>query len=97
MWIGVIVAAVFIPLGISGGAVGSTAYCQYTSFSSSSSAGLIAPLIYDTLVFTAISWQLVRVASAEMGCRDTLHLLCSGRGLPAFTMHILVDGQLYYL
>ncbi|KJA17091.1 hypothetical protein HYPSUDRAFT_1104878 [Hypholoma sublateritium FD-334 SS-4] len=96
-WIGLIVAALFVPLGISAGAIGPTRYCRYTAFKPSSYAGLIGPLIYDTLVFAAISWRLIQVASVEMSCRDTLHILFSKRGLPAFTARILVDGQLYYL
>ncbi len=29
LWIGLIVAALFVPLGITGGPVGPTLYCQY--------------------------------------------------------------------
>ena len=97
LWMGLIAASLFVPLGISGGPIGPTRYCQFTSFSRSSYAGLIGPLIYDTLVFSAISWRLIRIGSVEMGYRDTVHTLFSRRGLPAFTAHILVDGQIYYL
>ena len=97
LWIGLIVAALFLPLGITGGPVGPTLYCQYTSFTQSSYAGIIGPLIYDTLVFAAISWRLMLVASVEMNCKSTVQILFSRKGLPAFTARILVDGQIYYL
>ncbi len=97
LWIGLIVAALFVPLGISGGPVGTTLYCQYTNFSQASYAGIIGPLVYDTLVFAAISWRLMQVASVEINCRSTLQILFSKKGLPAFTAHILEDGQIYYL
>ena len=90
-------AALFVPLGVSGGPVGTTLYCQYTDFSQASYAGIIGPLIYDTLIFAAISWRLIQVASVEMSCRSTLQILFSKRDLPAFTARILVDGQIYYL
>ena len=97
LWLGLIAASLFVPLGTSGGPIGPTHYCQYTSFSESSYAGLIGPLIYDTLVFAAISWRLIHIRSVEMGYRDTVRTLFSKKGLPAFTARILVDGQLYYL
>lgn len=90
-------AGLFIPLGIAGGEIGPTHYCHYTAFRQSTYAGLIGPVVYDTLVFVAISWRLIQVASMEMSCRNTVHILFSRKGLPAFTASILVDGQLYYL
>ncbi len=70
---------------------------KHTNFSQASYAGIIGPLVYDTLVFAAISWRLIQVASVEMNCRSTLQILFSRKGLPAFTARILVDGQIYYL
>ncbi|KJA17097.1 hypothetical protein HYPSUDRAFT_1104897 [Hypholoma sublateritium FD-334 SS-4] len=97
LWIGLIASSLFIPLGMSGGAIGSTLYCQYTSIAQSAYVGVVGPLVYDTLVFGAISWRLIHVGSVDMSCRETFHALFSRRGLPEFTDGILVDGQLYYL
>ncbi len=97
LWIALMGTALFVPIGISGGSIAATQYCQFTSFSHSSNAGVIGPLAYDTLVFAAISWRLIHVGSEDMCCRDIVHTLLSRKGLPAFTARILVDGQLYYL
>ncbi|KJA22358.1 hypothetical protein HYPSUDRAFT_41000 [Hypholoma sublateritium FD-334 SS-4] len=96
-WVGLSVAGVFVPLGISGGSLGPTRYCRFTSSTATASFGLIVPLVYDTPVFAAISWRLSRIASVEMGYKDSMRILFSGRGLPRFTRSLLVDGQLYYL
>ena len=97
LWLGLLVATIFVPIGIVGGAIGSTLYCQDAKFALYVTAGQIAPLVYDTLVFIAISWRLSRVAYEEMGIKGNLKAMIFGEGLPAFTKSLLVDGQLYYL
>ncbi|KJA22359.1 hypothetical protein HYPSUDRAFT_164547 [Hypholoma sublateritium FD-334 SS-4] len=97
LWLGLLVATIFVPIGIIGGTVGPTLYCQDAQVALYVTAGQIAPLVFDTLVFVAISWRLCRTACAEMGIKGSVKVMILGKGLPAFTKSLLVDGQLYYL
>lgn len=97
LWLGLLVATIFVPIGIVGGTVGPTLYCQDAKVALYVTSGQIAPLVFDTLVFVAISWRLCRATCAEMGINRSLKVIIFGEGLPAFTKSLLVDGQLYYL
>lgn len=98
MWLGLLVSSVFVPLGVLGGPVAHTNYCKTTVVARSASVVHLAPLIYDTLVFIAISWRLCRIATIHpVGPRQNMQVLLLGRYLPAFTKSMLLDGQIYYL
>ncbi|KJA18348.1 hypothetical protein HYPSUDRAFT_191052 [Hypholoma sublateritium FD-334 SS-4] len=94
-----ILLAAVIPFNTTGAEVGSTKYCSFTSggFTPSFTVNL-TPLLYDTLVFFAISWRLCRLSCAKpSGPRESLKLLIFGKYLPAFTKSLYLDGQVYYL
>ncbi len=58
----------------------------------------IGILVYDTLVFTTISWRLCKVSYVKPpGPRESLKLLLFGKYLPIFTKSLYRDGQVYYL
>ena len=57
------------------------------------------PLIYDTLVFLAITWRLSR-NSYDPGpntLESGIKFLIFGDYLPVFSKALLRDGQAYYL
>lgn len=99
LWVALLAGGVLVPIGINGGAVGSTQYCEDVSVSSFAFYGEVAPLVFDTLVFVAISWRLSRIASpsSEMGMGESIYVMLFGRNLPTFTKSLLLDGQVYYL
>lgn len=100
MWLGLVVSAVFIPLGLVGRAIGPTAYCEEILAVDNNTVAIVqtVPLVYDTLVFFAISWRLAQVAYiAPKGTRASLRTIALGTNLPAFSRSLLIDGQGYYL
>ncbi|KJA13277.1 hypothetical protein HYPSUDRAFT_174115 [Hypholoma sublateritium FD-334 SS-4] len=98
LWLGLLASSFFVPLGIQAAHIGPTKYCTIISVKKSAILGHLTPLIYDTLVFVAISWRLCRIACARpSGPQERLKVVLFGRYLPAFTKSILLDGQIYYL
>lgn len=95
LWLGLAVGGIFIVVGVKGGPSGATQYCQDVSVKHFVFYGEVAPLVFDTLVFLAISWRLSRVASIDEKRRFESMFL--GTNLPAFTKSLLQDGQIYYL
>ena len=73
-------------------------YCDSTANTFPVFIELIATLVYDTLVFVAISWRLCRISCIRpSGPQESLKLLIFGKYLPAFTKSLYLDGQIYYL
>jgi len=98
LWLGLMVSSLFVPIGVMGGAVGPTDYCEDALVSKAVYFVQMGPFIYDTLVFVAISWRLSRIAYIEQaGPRESLQVVLFGKYLPAFTKSMLLDGQIYYL
>ncbi|KJA22770.1 hypothetical protein HYPSUDRAFT_185831 [Hypholoma sublateritium FD-334 SS-4] len=55
-------------------------------------------LVYDTLVFVAISWRLCQIAYVKpSGAQANLKVWIWGKSLPAFTKSLYLDGQVFYL
>lgn len=77
----------------------STKYCPSGIFND----GIIfimqlATLVYDTLVFIAISRRLCQISSVKpSGPKENMRLILFGKHLPAFTKSLYRDGQVYYL
>ncbi|XP_006456212.1 hypothetical protein AGABI2DRAFT_146114 [Agaricus bisporus var. bisporus H97] len=59
-------------------------------------AGGLAPVVFDTLVFLAISYK-IGTAYSTMDVRVSWGTLISGRALPRLSRAILQGGQQYYL
>lgn len=98
LWLGLLASSIFVPLGIQAAHIGPTKYCTIISVKKSALLGHLTPLIYDTLVFVAISWRLCRIACTRPpGPQESLKVVLFGHYLPAFTRSILLDGQIYYL
>jgi len=98
MWLAVLASCV-TPFGNNDAAtIGPTKYCvvnvgakPYTI------TAAIIPLINDTLVFFAISWQFWCNSSARRTLKDGVRVLIFGDYLPAFSKAMLQDGQAYCL
>lgn len=87
------------------------AYFIYDSFrilSRYASTGIMAPgpidswgyilsLLYDTMVYFAISWQLAAFSIKGDSWRDRARSFVAGEGLPGLTRALLRSGQVYYL
>ena len=98
MWLGLLVSSIFVPFGVLGGPLAHTSYCKTAVVARSASIVHLAPLMYDTLVFVAISWRLCHIATIDpVGPQQNMQVLLLGRYLPAFTKSMLLDGQIYYL
>ena len=98
LWLGLLASSVFVAIGMKAAPIGPTKYCTIRFAEKSAELGYLTPLIYDTLVFVAISWRLCRIACARPPSpQKSLKMVLFGHYLPAFTKSILLDGQLYYL
>ncbi|KJA25595.1 hypothetical protein HYPSUDRAFT_134612 [Hypholoma sublateritium FD-334 SS-4] len=99
LWCGLVTCTSFIPANVIGGALGPTKYCTSVNNKSVqlSFAGVIAPLVNDTLIFCAISWRLVQNAYIEGNLGQNVKVAMFGTYLPTFSKGLLLDGQRYYL
>lgn len=101
LWLALLASAINLPFGFKGAAVKGTSFCMYAYVSRLAFYSRIAPLVFDTLVFIAISWRLSRIGTlsepSEGVGRNTLNAMVFGTNLPAFSRGLLTDGQIYYL
>jgi hypothetical protein len=101
LWLGLLASAILLPVGFKGGAIENTPYCTYVSVSRVAFYSRLGPLVFDTLVFVAISWRLSRIGNLDKtGLRagkKTITKMVLGTDLPTFTRGLLIDGQIYYL
>jgi hypothetical protein len=95
LWVGLVVGGIFFAVGVQGGPAGATQYCEDVSVARYVLYGQLMPLVYDTLVFLAISWRLSQIASMEN--KGSIESMLFGTNLPAFTRSLLQDGQIYYV
>ncbi|KAJ3878283.1 hypothetical protein F5051DRAFT_352252, partial [Lentinula edodes] len=98
LWLCVLASCMTIPFG--GGAIniGTTRYCLTSELAPYTGAGGIVPTVHDTLVFLAISYQLLRNTHMNLeGSMKTFQAFAYGSYLPAFSKSILHDGQAYYM
>lgn len=89
------VGGIFVAIGVKGGPAGDTQYCEDVSVARTVFYSELAPLVFDTLVFLAISWRLSRLASFDE--KGSIGSMLFGTNLPAFTKSLLQDGQIYYV
>ncbi|KAF9041375.1 hypothetical protein BJ165DRAFT_1530105 [Panaeolus papilionaceus] len=59
LWLLVAASSVTVPLGITVANIGPTKFCAVKKFEGYVATAAIVPLVYDTLVFIAISWRLM--------------------------------------
>ena len=74
-----------------------TTMCQKSGVDPYAAEITIIPLIYDTLVFLAITWRLSRNSYDRYTFKSGIKILIFGDGLPVFSKALLRDGQAYYL
>lgn len=98
-WLGLLASTILLPVGTNGGSLGPTKYCQDVFVARYTTFVQVAPVIYDTLVFAAISWRLCHMPTAgePFGPRESLRVMLFGKSLSRFTKSLLRDGQVYYL
>ncbi|KAF5326660.1 hypothetical protein D9619_004257 [Psilocybe cf. subviscida] len=105
LWVALLVGAALTIIGTKGGPViGSenttTGYCEIISVTALSFYGLLAPLVFDTLILLAISWRIGKLSTMHepgVNVGKTINVMLFGTNLPAFTRSLLIDGQIYYL
>ena len=97
LWLSLVGTTMIVPIVTIGANIGDTKYCIDADVPPVTYAGLLSPLIHDTLVFVAISWRLVTNAHREMGLKEGIQTALYGKYLPSFTRGLLKDGQKYYL
>jgi len=98
-WLAVVGACLTTTQGITGTNIGPTKYCLTGDVKGYVNAATIVPLINDTLVFLAITYQLMRHSyiTQPNSMKTRLRICAFGDHLPAISRALLKDGQLYYL
>lgn len=100
-WLGVLACAISLPFSLIGSHIGPTRNCIISNVKAFSSAGMIASTIFDSFVFFAISWRLVRTPDIQnnSGLQEKARTFCSGGTFPSssLSMSLLRSGQVYYL
>ncbi|KAE9390468.1 hypothetical protein BT96DRAFT_967765 [Gymnopus androsaceus JB14] len=98
LWICVFASCMVIPFAGRATNIGPTKYCIETQNKPFGGAAVIVPNVHDTLVFLAISYQLLCLSHAEQhGMINTIRAFVSGSYLPALSKSILHNGQVYYM
>ncbi|KAK6984954.1 hypothetical protein R3P38DRAFT_3332627 [Favolaschia claudopus] len=87
--------------------IGPTKYCfvtidKHTAWSSAEIFHMVAPIIYDTVVFVAISLRMFHASYMESldgnrSRKTKIMAAITGKYLPRFSKAVLRDGQAYYL
>jgi len=95
LWLCVLASAIAVALGTSALRIGKTNYCAESRAKKSSVLAAMA-LVYDTLIFMATSWALMRSYTPVTSNRAFRNMVL-GKHLFAFSKSILRDGQAYYL
>ncbi|KAF9040041.1 hypothetical protein BJ165DRAFT_1351094 [Panaeolus papilionaceus] len=94
----IVLAASLTPLiGMAGLNIGPTRYCIVSKIDNYVASAALAPLVFDTLVFSAITRRLMGNTHIDYNLRTGLKALLFGDYLPAFSKALLQDGQVYYL
>lgn len=76
--------------------IGPTEYCIVESPFLTVSTSFIVPVIYDTLVFSAITWRIVADSPVE-GWKAHTSLFFTGERIGHISRMLLQTGQGYYL
>ncbi|KAF8526224.1 hypothetical protein BU17DRAFT_40792 [Hysterangium stoloniferum] len=93
LWLVNLAGSLTVPFALSGGNIGSTKRCIPTAVKPFSSAGIIATACYDTLIFIAISWRIIKQTATGHKIRSFF----AGDSLPYISRELLRGGQQYYL
>ncbi|KAF8160242.1 hypothetical protein K438DRAFT_1731737 [Mycena galopus ATCC 62051] len=98
IWTAVIVSCILVPIATHGVNIGPTRYCVTGEVAEYAGAVGLAPGLFDTAVFLAISYKLFRNTHVEHpSWKQKARAFFSGAYLPSFSKSLFVDGQIYYL
>ena len=95
LWFGTL-GSFTAPFAFVGAHIGPTNQCIVRSAKEIASAGLIAILLYDTIVFTAISIRLLLDNPGD-GWAAKMKMFCRGDKMGYLSKALLQTGQAYYL
>ncbi|KAF8160238.1 hypothetical protein K438DRAFT_1619625 [Mycena galopus ATCC 62051] len=98
LWIAVLGTSTIVPIATRGVNIGPTRYCITGEVADYAGAIGLAPGVFDTAVFLAISYKLVRNTHIEHpSWKQRARAFFTGAYLPPFSRSLFVDGQIYYL
>ncbi|KAF8180724.1 hypothetical protein K438DRAFT_1841713 [Mycena galopus ATCC 62051] len=98
LWIAVLGTSILVPFAARGANIGPTHYCIIGEVTDYAGAIGLAPGLFDTAVFLAISYKLVRNTHVEHpSWKQKARAFFTGAYLPSFSRSLFVDGQIYYL
>ena len=95
LWFGTL-SSFTAPYAFTSAHIGPTNQCIVRSAKEIASAGLIAILLYDTIVFTAISIRLLLDNPGD-GWAAKMKMFCRGDKMGYLSKALLQTGQAYYL
>ncbi|KAF8166734.1 hypothetical protein K438DRAFT_1856840 [Mycena galopus ATCC 62051] len=97
MWVVVLATCIMIPFATGGVNIGTTRYFIVGELAPSAVIVGIAPAVFDTTVFIAISYRLIGNTHTEYSWIEKARTFLTGAYLPSFSKSLLVDGQVYYM
>ncbi|KAF8207401.1 hypothetical protein K438DRAFT_1667965 [Mycena galopus ATCC 62051] len=97
MWVVVLATCIVVPFATGGVNIGTTRYCMISEDAPYSAIAGIAPAVFDTAVFIAISYRLIGNTHTEYSWTEKARTFLTGAYLPSLSKSLLVDGQVYYM
>lgn len=95
LWLSTL-TALTIPFSATAKSEAHTHVCVVSVLKPFASAGFSATVIYDTVVFVAISYQVLQVNFVDIHHSKMFSRVC-GRGMGAVSRALLQSGEYYYL
>ncbi|KAH7915813.1 hypothetical protein BJ138DRAFT_1140948 [Hygrophoropsis aurantiaca] len=96
LWIASVGVSIVVPFGSHAGPLADTKHCINTGEAHYVVAAIIMQLVFDSLVFLAISYKLAS-SRHNSGEKIPWKKIFSGRALPRLSKAVLQGGQQYYL
>ncbi|GJJ13747.1 hypothetical protein Clacol_008003 [Clathrus columnatus] len=93
LWLANLGGAMTVPFALKAGNIADTPFCIPTGVKPFSSVGIITTACFDTLVFVAVSWNIIQ--RTAIGDKSASFL--KGKNLPLVSRELLRGGQQYYL
>ncbi|KAH7931070.1 hypothetical protein BV22DRAFT_1027828 [Leucogyrophana mollusca] len=96
LWVANVGVSTVAPIGSHAGPLADTKHCINTGEAHYVAAAVIMQLVFDSLVFLAVSYKIAssRLSQEE---RTSWRTLVSGKSLPRLSKAVLQGGQQYYL
>ncbi|KAJ7744390.1 hypothetical protein B0H16DRAFT_1422533 [Mycena metata] len=100
LWLAVPASSINSIISVGAVGLGDPTVCVFAPRYGTATYGLagIVLMVYDTIVFLAISYRLISNFQAEQQTPgEQIKALFSGAELPAFPKSLFMDGQMYYM